>query len=820
MKRFITWKEGGAVSLLKSKKQPPEPKLKERILTNQKPPETIIGLTEEEVSLRIQEHKVNSQEKNLGRSVLQIIKDNSFNLFNLINLLLALLLIFTGHLKNSLFFFVAVVNTCIGIYQEIRAKQTVDKLSILAQTHVVALRNQAFVSLSQEEIVLDDVLFVETGDQILADSIVLSSEGLELDESLLTGEADSVEKKAKNQVMSGSFVTAGSGYIKVTAVGEDNYVNTLTKEAKSEKKTPSELMRILNTLIKFLTIAIVPIGLLLFYSQYQTTHSFNSALLSMTASMISMIPEGLILLTSVAFAVGAANLAKKRTLVQSMPCIETLARVDTICLDKTGTITDGSLTLKEILPIKEQLDFTQILAEMMHTLPDTNATAQAIRCAYPLEQQQWTSEEMVPFSSFRKWSGATFTNHGTFILGAPEFVLSTIDPLLQQQIVLHSQKGYRVMLLAHTTETLSGPELPKQLDPYALLIIEDSIRENAVDTFSYFSKEDVTLKVISGDNPLTVSTIAQNAGIQGAKNYVDLSTIQEDADLKQLVEENTVFGRVTPAQKRRLIRALKENNHTTCMTGDGVNDVLALKEADVSVAMASGSDASRAVADVVLLDSDFSAMIHVLKEGRRVINNIERVASMYLVKTIYTILLSILFIFVNMHYPFEPIQLSPINSFTIGIPSFFLALAPNYHRVKGDFLHNILRISVPAALTVVTSIVILQLANQNFALGTDITSTMCVLLTGFTGFHVLIRVSDPLTVRRKQMIVLLFIAFISTFLLFGNFFELSSLLNRSIFFYLPLALGIRSIFNYISLMVAYLVHFFETTTWFTHHKKH
>ncbi|KAF9404791.1 hypothetical protein HW555_014165 [Spodoptera exigua] len=518
--------------------------------------------------------------------------------------------------------------------KEIHAKKTIDKLSLVNKTEVTVLRENRLVTVLQDEIVLGDVLVLALGNQVPSDGVVLHSESLEVDESLLTGESDKITKQNGDKIMSGSFITSGLGYVQITAVGEDNFVSKLSKEAKTEKKSTSELMNSLNLLIKGLTFAIVPIGLLLFWSQYQSTQSFPKTVLGVSGALISMIPEGLMLLTSVAFAVGAANLARKQTLIQRLSCIETLARVDTICLDKTGTITDGTLTFKELIPQAgfPASEIEHAVGEMMIGLSDQNATAKVLRSQFPLQQATWKVKDIVPFSSERKWSGVSFEEKGSFVMGAPEFIYSDVPEALKEILEPYNEQGDRVLILVHFNDELASSGLPQAKETVAIFIIADTIRENAVDTFSYFVKQDVTLKVISGDNPITVSQIAKQAGIAGAENFVDMSKIKDDDNFNDLVEKTTVFGRVTPYQKRELIQALKENGHTTCMTGDGVNDILSLREADVSVAMASGSDAARAVSDVVLLNSDFSSMIQVLNEGRRVINNIERVASMYMLK--------------------------------------------------------------------------------------------------------------------------------------------------------------------------------------------
>ena len=504
-----------------------------------------------------------------------------------------------------------------------------------------------------------------------------------------------------------------------------------------------------------------------------------------------------------AFAVGAANLARKKVLVQALPSIETLARVDVICLDKTGTITDGTLKFEEAL-LEEISDnrLNTIMGALMTQLKDQNATAKALREAFPAVAD-WQAEKIVPFSSARKWSGVTFKEQGSFAFGAPEFIFNNMSADMQNKLQPYLEEGQRVLVLVEYPGILEE-EMVYEPRLLATLIISDNLRENARETFGYFEKQDVQLKVISGDHPLTVSKIAQKAGIKNAETFVDMSTLDGPIDYKALVDTTTVFGRVTPKQKQSLIQALK-GNHTVCMTGDGVNDVLALREADIGVAMANGSSAARAASDVILLDSDFSRMQNVLNEGRRVINNIERVASMYLVKTIYSLILAVIFMILTNPYPFEPVQLTPINALTVGIPSFFLALKPSYERIKGDFLNNILRVSLPGALTVVSAVMIIQLANVLFELDYQATSTMSVFLTGCVGLLVLYKVSFPLDKKKIALITVLSLAYLSSYLFFREFFDFDKLWNRNLFFVLPLTFGIYWLFKGLTFVMDVLV---------------
>jgi len=766
-------------------------------------PAGLEGLTASEVQRKIEDGQINQVEENLLKSDKEIIKENTINIFNILNFVLALLVLLVGSPKNTLFFGVVVINTLIGIIQELRAKHTIDKLSVLAKTKAVVLRDGLLKQIDQEDIVLGDILYLRNGDQIPVDGNLLAGAGVEVDESLLTGEADRVQKAQRDKLFSGSFVTAGECFYQGTAVGKDNFAEQLTSEAKTKKTGNSELTKVLSRMIAVLTIVIIPVGLGLFYSQYQASDSIKQAVLGTVAALVSMIPEGLMLLTSVAFAVGAANLARKKVLVQALPSIETLARVDVICLDKTGTITDGTLKFEQAL-LEDISDnrLRTIMGALMHQLKDQNATAKALREAFPAVED-WQVEKVVPFSSARKWSGVTFKDQGSFAFGAPEFIFKEMSSEMQNKIQPYLEDGQRVLVLVEYPDILEE-ELIYEPRLLATLIISDNLRENARTTFGYFAKQDVQLKVISGDHPLTVSKIAQKAGIKNAETFIDMSSLDEPIDYNALVNHTTVFGRVTPKQKESLIHALKAD-HTVCMTGDGVNDVLALREADIGVAMANGSSAARAASDVILLDSDFARMQNVLNEGRRVINNIERVASMYLVKTIYSLILAVIFMIIASPYPFEPVQLTPINALTVGIPSFFLALKPSYERIKGDFLNNILRVSLPGALTVVSAVMIIQLANVLFDLDYQATSTMSVFLTGCVGLLVLYKVSFPLDKKKIALIAALSTAYLSCYLFFREFFEFDKLWNRNLFFVIPLTFGIYWLFKGLTFVMDRLV---------------
>lgn len=765
----------------------------------------VSGLCKAEVEQRMERGECNCMRDSVTPSVGKIILKNTLTPFNIINFCLMLAIVAVGHPRNALFFLIAVSNTLMGIIQELRAKHTLDKLSILARGKVAVVRDGRLAGVQQDDVVMDDVLVLESGRQICADAVVLHTEALEVDESLLTGEADPIPKKPGDTVLSGSFAVAGMAYARVCAVGQNSYAGKLSVQAKQEKKHNPPLQKTLNTIIRVLAIAIVPVGLLLFYNQYTGSGDLEASVLGAAAAMVGMIPEGLVLLTGVTLTLGAMKLASRKALVQSLPSIETLARADVLCLDKTGTITDGTLTFEAFCPAEGFTSeaMAQAVTEMMAALQDDNATARALRAAFPGDGG-WLARKCVPFSSARKWSAACFSAKGSFVLGAPTFVLPGMNEGTKRQIQQLAAQGFRVLCLARSAAALPETGLPVNLRLMGLVVLGDSIRAEAPDTFRFFEDEGVALKVISGDDALTVSSIAQKAGIANAGQYIDLSGAPQNVDYGFLVQKYTVFGRASPEQKRQLVAALKAQGHTVCMTGDGVNDVPAMKEADCGVAMISGSEAARGAADFVLMTSNFAAMVDVLKEGRRVINNIENVASMYLVKTIYSTILSFLYVFIPYPYPFTTLQISPISSFTVGIPSFLLSLRPDYDRPKGRFGKNVLENAMPAALSVVFNILVIQLAGVCFDLPFEQTSTMNVLLTGMVGFRLLIRVSRPMRKQDIALVSVLGAAFIGTFFILGDFFMLDNILNRNAFFYVPLLYFGSKLFDKLAVFVDWL----------------
>ena len=669
--------------------------------------EQLHGLTDAEIRQRIEQGLVNHNSDIKSKSIKRIVLENLITPFNILNFVLAVMILIVGSYKNLLFMGVIICNIFIGTVQEIRAKKTIDKLSLIAEPKAHVIRNGIKQEIAIHDIVMDDITFLGAGNQVCSDAVVIEGE-CEVNESLLTGESEPVLKQPGDHLLSGSFIISGNCHARVEHVGKDNYAAQITDNAKYVKKPNSEIMRWTNRIIKYIGFTLIPVGIALFCKQVFISHQgFNDAIVGVVAALIGMIPEGLILLTSVVFAVSIIRLSQHKTLVQELYCIETLARVDVLCLDKTGTITEGTMEVTDVLPLhdttNEELNIA--LGSLIHALEDDNPTFNAVK-TYCDQYDKLTCNHIVPFSSARKWSGASFDENGSYIFGATEFILKDSSPY-QEIIKEHSEKGQRVLMLAHSPHQIQDKELPAEIHPMAFLFISDKIRAEAPDTLAYFAEQGVDIKIISGDNAITVANIAKKAGLKTAEQYVDATTLQTPEEIKEAAQKYSVFGRVTPQQKLDLVKALKEQGHTVAMTGDGVNDVLALKESDCSIAMASGSDAARTVSQLVLLDSNFASMPKILKEGRRSINNLQRSSSLFLTKTIFSTINAILFIFLHFDYPFQPIQLTLISALTIGAPSLILALEPNKERIKGKYIVNVIRKSIPGAMTMVFNIVAL-----------------------------------------------------------------------------------------------------------------
>lgn len=727
---------------------------------------TMTGLSHYDVQDRIAAGLDNKQPKAPTRTIGQIIKNNVFTFFNGMNLVLAILVLSTGSFKNAFFIVLVVTNTVIGIFQEVKAKQTLEKLSLLNQPKVFVFRDGSEIEIAVGDIVQDDILVLRSGMQVSADATLLSDQTLEVDESQLTGESDPIIKQAGDEILAGSFVISGQAYATAIRVGANTYTAKLANEARKFKLVNSELRDAIGRIIKAATVIIVPIGIFLAWSQFNIPGAtWQDAIISAVAGVIGMIPEGLVLLTSVAFAAGVVKLAKHKTLVQELPAIETLARVDVLCLDKTGTITEGVLDVAKIHPVGSmpQAKIDEALAAFITAMPDANPTQVALM-EYYLDRPVWEVNHKVAFSSARKWSSVSFESRGTFVFGAPEMVLGTNYPRYQTQIEKYAAMGQRVLIVAYAQTMMDSDQLPTALEAVAIVTLEDRIRAEAPDTLAYFAKQGVTIKVISGDNPVTVAAVAKRAGLVGSENYIDARTLPEDLEaLADIIETTTVFGRVTPHQKKLLVQALQLRKHTVAMTGDGVNDVLALKEADCGIAMASGSDATRAVAQLVLLDSNFAALPHAVNEGRRVINNIQRVASLFLVKTFYSFLLSILTILLGMQYPFIPIQLSLISTLAVGVPSFFLALTPNTDPIQPGFMRRILATVIPAGTAIAFIVLAVFGLKELLGFTFDAENTVIVLMAGMVQLIVLYRITKPMNRWKRWLVGTMWVAFLLNF---------------------------------------------------------
>lgn len=714
------------------------------------------GLCKEEVLARRQANEYNVQLERTTKSYQAIICDNLFTLFNFINIVLAVLVFFTGNYRNMLFMGVIISNLVIGVFQEIRSKRVLDHLALLTQNHVHVLRDGQIMKISLEEIVLDDLLVMEQGDQIPCDAIVVEGK-MECNESLVTGESDIILKNEGDFLYSGSFVLSGRCMAQVCAVGKETYVHTILGHAKQVRRHPSQLRDAINFIIKTASITIVPMGVLLLAKQLFITHAvWNDAVSGTVAGMIGMIPEGLVLLTSVALAVGSIHLARHQTLVQELYCIETLARVDTLCFDKTGTLTQGEMKVETILSYAQE-DAKEILAHFFHDLQDHNATAQALR-AYAGECDDWTCVNTLPFSSERKISAVAYESKGTYFIGAYHFLFQQQDPQVVSTVESQAKAGKRVVALAHREGTNVEEADNRKVELLALIVLSDPIRPQAAQVLDYFYEQGVDIKIISGDDVHTVQEIARQSHVRNAHACIDASLLTDD-QLEEAMERYTVFGRVSPMQKKNMVAALKRKGHITAMSGDGVNDVMALKEADCSIAMAQGSEAAKNIANLVLLDSDFSHMPQIVYEGRRVINNIQRTASLFLVKTSFSVLLSLFTLFFIPVYPFEPIQLTLISTVTIGIPSFFLALEPNRERVRGNFLVNVFRNALPGAICVVISVFYVYALTAIEAMDHNVISTMCVLLAGCSSLAVLFHVCYPFNRNRLLLFVCMCVAY-------------------------------------------------------------
>lgn len=723
--------------------------------------DSLNGLTDAEVAERVAAGKINGDVNIKTKSVARILRTNIVTFFNVLFLIIAFIMSFFVEeglegLFNYGFFIVAVVNCLIGIIQELAAKKTIDNLSLLHAPKARALRNGEEREIALKDIVLDDVLALSAGNEIAADSVVLEG-AVEVNEALITGEPDAIIKKCGDELLSGSFVVSGTAKVRVKHVGKDNYAARITADAKKQKPQNSEIYKGLNKIIKFMSIILVPLGVALFCVKYFLqggSEEVDATVLTVLGTLIGMIPSGLVALTSAVFCVSVVRLAKRKALAQDLYCSEILARVDVLCLDKTGTITEGSMNVNKI--VLKQADETAVrkaLKELTEATGDSNPTADAIKEYVKDVSEYAEAEGAVPFSSARKWSGADFDGY-SLIMGAAEFVLGEPDEELKNEINSYAAEGYRVMVLCRSEQKLAGGTAPENTTLLALIVIEDVLRSGAGETLDYFDKQGVTIKIISGDNPVTVSAVAARAGVKNAEKYVDVSVLDEEA-LRAAVDEYTVFGRVSPDQKLIIVKALKAAGHVVGMTGDGINDVLALREADCSIAVAAGSDASKNVSKIVLLDNNFGSLPKVVQEGRRCINNLQRSASLFLIKTIYNTLFALLFMIIPAQLPFIPKNLTLIGYITIGPPAFVLALEPNNDIVKGRFLPKVVRDACPTAFAIVAAVCVISSVGPLMGLTAAQTGTCAIIATGALGLAFICRISWPLNWIRITMITVL-----------------------------------------------------------------
>ena len=739
----------------------------------------ITGLTNKEIEERINNGKINHNTTIKTKSVKEIFRTNICTLFNFLNLFLAFLVFLVGSYKNLLFLGTILCNTLIGIIQELKSKKIIDKLSLIVSKKVTVIRNGENKFITPEQIVMDDLIKLMPGEQIVTDSKILNGK-IEVNESLITGEINPIQKNIGDTILSGSFVVSGEALAQVIHVGEENYTYKITKEAKYLKPIGSEIMKSLKKIIKLISYIIVPIGILFFLKQtHIPNNTIQNSVVNTVAALIAIIPDGLMLLTSTVMALSVIKLSKHNVLIQEMYCMEILARVDTICFDKTGTLTKGQMQITKYIPIKNT-DIKTIIKEICYNLDNHNSTMNALIDKYG-KTNNYKVKEIIPFKSENKWSGVTFEKYGTYIIGAPEKLLSDL------KIVEKYQQENRVIALVHSEENFKNEKLPKNLELIGIFLIEDVIRKEAKETIEFFQKNDVDVKIISGDNPITVSKIAQKLKLSFYDNYIDTTNLTEQ-ELKEAALKYNIFGRVTPQGKKILVKSLQENNHTVAMTGDGVNDVLALKQSDCAIALSSGTEAARNVSELILLDSNFNSIPKIVLEGRRTINNIQRSASLFITKTLYALLLLTLFMFVKKSYPFIPIQLTLTSVFTIGIPAFILALEPNNEKVKGNFLINVTSVAFPTSITIIFNIILLLITSEIINMPQIDISTIAVLLLGTTGFMHIYRISYPLNLIRTILLTTMIISFLIAIFGFENLFSLSILNRELIAIYLILAL--------------------------------
>ncbi|UQS82024.1 HAD-IC family P-type ATPase [Bombilactobacillus folatiphilus] len=736
------------------------------------------GLTHAQVQDQSDRGNLNQVAQNSSTSIFKIISKNLCTLFNLINLVIAILIFTTGSYSNLFFLGPVITNFLIGTYQEIHAKKQLDRLTLLNRQKVLVLRDGQQQEIFQEELVLHDLIILQRGNQVPADGTVRQTSHLEVDESNLTGESAAVLKATGEQVLSGSLIISGQALIELTAVGDHSFANRLASSAKNQQHNVSKLLNIINQIIKIVTLTIIPLSVLLFWASFQHTHNTSTAILGTSASIIGMIPQGLVLLTSVALAVGAVHLSRKQVLVKSMTALEALARVDTLCLDKTGTITTGNLKLADIISIQlSKPKLLTICQNIIQATNENNETAQAILAAQEPASQLPEVQSIVAFSSERKWSAVNFQNQQSFAMGAPNFILQDTKQIQVAQ--QYAQQGLRVLAVVQSasliTDQIDQPEL------LGYLLIQDEIRPTADSTFKYLHNQGLNLKVISGDDPSTVKNIATQIQLAEQIKAIDMSTVNPQANLDtyaHIAQTYNIFGRTLPEQKQKLIQALQQKGHQVAMTGDGVNDVLAMRQSDCGVAIAGNSDAAESAADFVLLNQNFDSLIYVLNEGRRVINNIERVAALYLIKTMYSALLTVIFICLRSGYPFHPAQMTPVNALTVGIPTFFLALQPDFRPPEGRFYKNVLQVALPAALDITLVIMVIVGSGQWLNFNYSQISTLAVWAISLISFAALWTIARPLNRGSLSIFIILFLTNLLIFIFWGKPFELINLFTQ------------------------------------------
>ena len=787
--------------------------LEKRIPTTRYRPDHQMGLTAQQV----QEHRMhgwtNQPVDPPSKTTKEIIQENVFTYFNLIFLVLAVLLCLVGSFRDLTFLPVIVLNTLIGIIQETRAKKVLDNLTMLNAPHAMVIRDGKKSQINAEDLVVDDIVIFEAGNQVCADAEVCAGE-VQVNESLLTGESDEITKRKGDQLMSGSFIVSGQCHARLDKVGADSYISRLTLEAKAMQNTEqSEMIRSLDKLVKWVGVAIIPIGIILFIQAFVFQgEGFRSSVTSMIAAVIGMIPEGLYLLASVALAVSSIRLAQKKVLLHDMKCIETLARVNVLCVDKTGTITENTMEVQDVIPTKEYEEgelrpLSELLGDFTAAQSSDNITMEAMKRYFKIASGK-KAVAKTGFSSASKYSSVTF-EEASYVLGAPEFVLKEQYENYEEAISAHASKGARVLVFGTAKEEPDGKPLKEAVTPLAYVLLANPIRQEAKETFTYFAEHGVEVKVISGDNPLTVSEVAKEAGIAGAERYVDASTLHTEEEMRAAVLNNAVFGRVTPNQKRKFVQILKEEGKTVAMTGDGVNDVLALKDADCSIAMASGSDAAAQASQLVLLESDFSCMPEVVLEGRRVVNNIQRSASLFLVKNIFSFLLSLVSFVFMFTYPLEPSQISLISMFTIGVPAFFLALEPNKNIIKGHFLTNVFLKALPAALTDVLAVGALVIFGRTFGVSSADISTAATMLLSIVGFMILYTISAPMNVLRSVILggCIVGLLFCSIFL--NDLFAITGMTTKCVMLFVVFAIATEPVLRYLTWLIGKLRFYYK-----------